>query len=84
MWSTFKSAGKTWLKDGMGYTTKMITQKNDFAIDVRDINLHYLYSKVIKDPSTENQEALTAELQQRLQIDSTFSTMFPQFIEQTK
>jgi legumain len=63
MWTAFKSAGKTWMSDGFGYTTKMITQKNDFAVDVRDIDLHYLYSKVLTDPSTENQEALLAELQ---------------------
>lgn len=44
LWSTFKSAGKSFLKEQTGYTTKQIARKNDFAVGVRDINLHYLYS----------------------------------------
>jgi hypothetical protein len=81
MWSAFKDAGKSLWKEGMGYTTKKITQKNDLAIDVRDIDLHYLYSKVVTDPSIENQQAMQQELQKRLQTDMRFETLFPLFHE---
>ena len=37
-------------------------RKNKFAVDSRDIKLHNLYSAVMRDPSKENHEALTAEL----------------------
>jgi len=72
MWSAFKSAGYSALTEGLGYTTTMITQKNDFAVDVRDTKLHNLYAKVLTDPSIENQEAMQAELQQRLMTDRQF------------
>lgn len=84
MWSAFKSVGKSFLKEQLGYTTQKISQKNDFAVDVRDINLHYLYSKVVTDPSIENQEALKEELQHRLWTDKTFESIFPNFIDQVK
>lgn len=62
IWSAFKSAGKAYLKDQFGYMTKEVQQKNDFAVGVRDVKLHYLYSRVVNEPSIENQEALKAEL----------------------
>lgn len=61
----------------MGYTTAEVARKNDFAVAVRDIKLHYLYARVVRDPSAENQEALMAELQHRLKIDQTFESLFP-------
>lgn len=51
---------------------------------MRDIKLHYIYSRVVTDPSIENQEALQAELQHRLQVDKTFENLFPQYFEWTK
>lgn len=38
----------------MGYTTAEVARKNDFAVAVRDIKLHYLYARVVRDPSAEN------------------------------
>jgi hypothetical protein len=38
----------------MGWDATNTARKNDFAVGVRDINLHYFYSKVLNDPSEEN------------------------------
>jgi len=84
MWSAFKSAGASLFEEGLGYTTTKITQKNDFAVDTRDIRLHHLYSKTMEDPSIENQQELQDELEQRLKTDRMFESMFPQFFERTK
>jgi len=81
MWSVFKTSGKALFKETMGYTTREVAQKNDFAVDVRDIDLHYLYSKVVTDPSIENQQAMQQELQKRLQTDMRFESLFPLFHE---
>jgi hypothetical protein len=43
-----------------------------------------LYTKVLNDPSKENQSALKDELNNRLTIDKIFENTFPQFIEDTK
>lgn len=84
MWSAFRSAGKQILNAGMGWEAAQTAQKNDLAVGVRDIDLHYKYSKVLNDPSEENQNALMAELNHRLTIDKIFENTFPQFIEETK
>lgn len=54
-WSAFKGIGKDILSSQMGWDAAHTARKNDFAVGVRDINLHYLYSKVLTDPSEENQ-----------------------------
>lgn len=68
----------------MGWDATNTARKNDFAVGVRDINLHYFYSKVLNDPSEENQKALMNELNHRLTVDKIFENTFPQFIEDTK
>lgn len=83
-WTAFKTIGKDLIKDQIGWEGAETARKNDFAVDVRDINLHYLYSKVVTDPSTENQKALMDELDHRLTIDKRFDTLFPTFNEQVK
>lgn len=57
---------------GGTYTTEETQRKNDFAVDTRDIKLHYLYSKIIDSPTKENQEALRSEIEKRMKIDSLF------------
>ena len=84
LWSVLKTTGKQIFKDEVGWTSAETARKNDFAVGVRDIDLHYLYSKVVSDPSADNQQALMAELQKRLNTDKTFETIFPQFIEEVK
>lgn len=84
MWAAFRAAGSTILKSEMGWEAAETAKKNDFAVGVRDINLHYKYSKVLTDPSEENQKELMAELNHRLTIDNVFQNTFPNFIEETK
>jgi len=84
MWSAFKAAGNTFMTSEMGWEASHTAKKNDFAVGVRDIELHYKYSKVLNDPSEENQSALMDELNHRLTIDKVFHNTFPQFIEETK
>jgi len=44
MWSAFKTFGKDLIKDQVGWEDAETAKKNDFAVGVRDIKLHYLYS----------------------------------------
>lgn len=83
-WAAFKSIGKSFIKEQVGWDDFHTAQKNDFAVDVRDIDLHYLYTKVAQDPSVKNQEALMKELNKRLTIDQRFEQLFPQFNKQVK
>lgn len=84
MWSAFKGIGKDLMSSQMGWDAAATARKNDFAVGVRDINLHYLYSQVLTNPSEENQRALMAELNHRLTTDKIFENTFPQFIEDSK
>jgi len=59
-------------------------KKIDFAVDSRDIKLHYLYIDVLHNPSKENQEALMNELAHRLNIDSIFEKVFPLAMKEIK
>lgn len=54
IWTVFKATGKKLFKDEVGWTSAKVARKNDFAVGVRDIDLHYLYSKVVTNPSSEN------------------------------
>jgi legumain len=83
-WSALKSMGKSFLKEQVGWNDYHTAQKNDFAVDVRDIDMHYLYTKVAQDPSEENQKALMDELNNRLATDKRFEQLFPQFFQQVK
>lgn len=83
-WAALKSIGKRFVKEQVGWDDYQTAQKNDFAVDVRDINMHYLYTKVAEDPSEENQKALMEELNNRLATDKRFEQLFPQFFEQVK
>ena len=57
------------------------SRKNEFAVDSRDINLHYLYNLVITEPTQENTLALQAELTMRMETAKRFETLFPQHVE---
>lgn len=50
-WTAFKTFGKSLLKDSVGWEDAETAKLNDFAVDVRDIDMHYLYTKVTQDPS---------------------------------
>jgi len=76
-----KYQGKEFLKSEVGWNDSDTQRKNDFAVDIRDIELHYLYRAALDTPSEENQKALMDMLDHRLTIDKRFETMFPEFIE---
>ena len=83
-WAAWKNVKHAIFSGQLSQETYATQQRNDFAIPVRDINLHYFYSKVLNNPSEENQKALSDELAHRLAIDNIFESVFPQFIEETK
>lgn len=84
MWSAFKTIGKTVFKNEVGWEGSETAKKNDFAVDVRDIKLHYLYSAVLEEATTENQQALMDEINHRLAIDQQFEQLFPESYANTK
>ena len=75
---------------GAGKTLKQISddfivdavssETNKFAIDSRDVNLHYYYNLVMNEPSAENQQALLNEIEMRMNIDKIFNTLNPNFV----
>jgi len=56
-------------------------RKNEFAVDSRDVKLHWLYNNVMADPSTENHKALQDEINHRMKVDKIFEEAFPKHIE---
>jgi len=61
--------GRSFFNDALGMSTDDAVRKNQFAVDSRDVQLHYLYNKVITNPSTENQQALADEIDHRMKVD---------------
>lgn len=59
-------------------------RKNEFAIDSRDIQLHYRYAAVMRDPTPENHQALAAEIAHRMKVDKIFEEAFPAHMEAIK
>ena len=56
-WHNLKSIAKDIVKE-VYIDQKEVDRRNEFAVDSRDIQLHYLYNLVMTDPSKENSEAL--------------------------
>jgi hypothetical protein len=59
-------------------------RKNKFAVDSRDIKLHYLYNQVMTDATPENHQALAEEIAHRMKIDKIFNEVFPQYMSAVK
>jgi legumain len=76
-WSQVKNIGKKILKDVSKWDEMAAKTKNDFAVDSRDIKLHYLYQRVKEDPSVENMSALQEEIEYRNNMNKLFEAMFP-------
>jgi hypothetical protein len=72
------------VKDAIDYDQWAAERKNKFAVDSRDIKLHYLYTQVMEDPSTENHKALAKEISHRMKVDKTFNEIFPQYMSMVK
>jgi legumain len=83
-WNQLKSIGKKFIKDVSKFDELTSTRKNDFAVDSRDVKLHYLYTMVKEDPSIENMKALQDELAYRTEIDNLFGEMFPVHVDAVK
>ena len=83
-WKLLKRAGKSALKDAFKVDKYMSQEKNDSAVNSRDINLNYLYGKVMDNATIENTQALTEALNQRMLVDKRFASMFPKHFEAVK
>jgi legumain len=83
-WSNFKKAGKAFLKDAVKYDDLVSHRKNEFAVDSRDVQLHYKYQAVMQDPSIENNKALQDELTARMNTDLMFANLFPAHVDAVK
>jgi len=59
-------------------------RKNTFAVDSRDVELHYLYDAVMTDPSPETHQALKDELDHRMRIESIFNEAFEGHMKSVK
>ena len=83
-WKSFKHIGKNFLKDVSKWDESISKRKNDFAIDSRDVKLHYLYNQVLNNPSIEASQALQDELAARTKVDVLIADLFPQHMEAVK
>ena len=83
-WEQFKHIGKNFLKDVTHFDEAASKRKNDYAVDSRDIQLHYLYNKVMSDPSIENNQALQNELTHRTEVELRFAKLFPAHVDAFK
>jgi len=76
--------GKEALMEALDVNAALSKSKNDFAVDSRDVNLHYLYNLVMQNPTQENNLALQAEITHRMNVDLRFGKMFPNHMEAIK
>jgi hypothetical protein len=83
-WKQLGHFGKEYVKDLVHWDESVSQRKNDFAVDSRDIKLHYLYNKVMTSPSEENNAALQAEITHRMNIDKLFEELFPMHMDAVK
>ena len=77
-WTQMIHDGLEFIDDALMINEAEIERKNTFAVDSRDVKLHYFYNKVMKDSTPENHAALQAELSHRMKIDNIFETAFGQ------
>lgn len=82
-WHNLKNVAKDVLKEVL-VNDNDVERKNEFAVDSRDVNLHYLFNKVMSDPSKKNNLALQKEITHRMEVAKTFETLFPQHIDAVK
>jgi len=83
-WKNFKAIGKDFLKDVTHWDEAISKRKNEFAVDSRDVQLHYLYNMVMEDPSIENNQALQNELTHRMEVELRFAKLFPTHVDAVK
>lgn len=86
VWSNLKYYGKKMIKNQLKFEENLAAnqRKSDFAVEQRDIPLHYLYIEVLHNPSKENQQKLMDELAKRMGIEDLFNKVFPSFMADVK
>ena len=82
-WDSLINAATDIAVDVMTHDEEVRT-KNEYAVDSRDVKLHYFYNKVISDPSKENNLALKKEITNRMTIDDRFQKIFPNHVDAFK
>lgn len=83
-WHDLKNKGKRFIMDQLKENSPAMKDKNDFAVDSRDIKLHQLYQNVKMNPSIENMNELQEELKMRTSVDERFQSLFPHHLEAVK
>jgi len=74
-WSELKTIGKNVINDMI----QNDSDKNKFAVDSRDVALHYYYNRVMENPTPENHKNLADELSKRMNVDKVFAEAFPAY-----
>jgi len=72
--------GKKAIKDALKYDDGQTSRKNQFAVDSRDVGLHFWYNMVLTEPTQENYEGLQNEIAHRMKVDDIFTKAFPEHI----
>jgi len=75
-WGQLIHDGLHMLDDALMLDEELAERKNTFAVDSRDIKLHYYYNKVMTNPTPENHAALQAEIAHRVEVDALFDKIF--------
>ena len=75
-WGQLINDGLHMLDDALKLDDSHAERKNTFAVDSRDMKLHFFYNRVMKDPTPENHADLQAEIAHRLHVDSLFDKIF--------
>merc|ERR1712086_307721 len=75
-WGQLIHDGLNILDDALMLESESAERKNTFAVDSRDIKLHYYYNKVMVNPTPENHAALQAEIAHRVSVDAIFDKIF--------
>lgn len=77
-WKVLKNKGKMQWEH---FAQEFDERKSTYAVDSRDIKMHYLYNKVMQEATPENHQALQDELTHRMKVDSTMEALFGHHFE---
>jgi legumain len=80
-WKVLKNKGKMHWEH---FTQEFDERKSTYAVDSRDIKMHYLYNKVMQEATPENHQALQDEITHRMKVDSTMEALFGHHFEAMK
>lgn len=75
IWSVFSMTAENIAKDALEWNEAEGQEKAMFAVDSRDVNLHYAYQAVLADPTPENHQLLMDEIEHRMTVDAVFKEL---------